>query len=156
MSVNNDDRGGAVRCNQAWQAASSSDRYRAQSPLDRCQLRDDIEKLLEAYPWLITLGIDFDLSPALAPVDNFCADRILSMLQKKFADSPNREFRAVVITPIGPVDRTRAWPDKVQSHQVMMAPADLHVEMGMVQSYVDSKGGAQVSVWPCASQMTRG
>lgn len=116
------------------------DHYGGRSPLDRCLLKQDIESILRAYSGLITLGIDFDLSPVGDVVQDQCTFQLLDLLKVKHEASPGKEFRAVLIWPVLPFEQAQArkWFDIVQSRGIRIVDPRFHVEFGMVRAYSDA------------------
>lgn len=81
-----------------------NDKYRATSPLDRCQLHADIRQIL-AVPGLRTLAIDFDLSPTLRgksgqnSTEQACETALNELLTCPSADKSCKGPKIIVALP---------------------------------------------------------
>lgn len=121
------------------------DRYGGRSPLNRCQLKEDVEAVLKKFPKLQVLALDFDLSPApAAPFlkaadrgtdgESGCDEALLNTLE-----GATKGMRVIAILPVDPDDRANSskWRAAMQSREIYLAEPTITVELGAVRQYTD-------------------
>ena len=127
-------------------------RYGERSPLDRCELTADIERLLKKDPR--RMAVDFDLSPLYSPSDR---ERVCqAKLDNQLASNAGR---LVVLTPFAvssaPLMRVKhQWMKKQCSLGIHFADGKLDQSLGLVLEH--SVGQDRVSLSRIAEQLHGG
>jgi len=129
--------------------------YGGRTPLDRCRLRDDLDKVLQALPGLRALGLDLDLSDlppdradaapqgpdGLRPneAQNRCARQLLDHLRTWREAAPTQEEarRVALILPVDRQDRGQSatWRSEVAQRGLELADPRLVQEFGLVRRH---------------------
>lgn len=107
--------------------------YKGTSPLDRCVLHDDLQKIYQD-PAIKVIAIDLDLSPTLREGEHEkeCQRQLDALI-----DSENNAHRTLLIDPFD-METHREYADWMQARQqkgITFGTALLDVEYGMVSHY---------------------
>lgn len=113
-------------------------RYGEKTPLDRCVLAEDIQKVLAKSPQ--RLAIDFDLSPMLGShaADEQCQQRLDSLLDEQ-------SQKLIVLVPFATankalLEKKQAWMGARCQAGLAFADGQLDTAMGMVTEHTVGEG----------------
>jgi len=122
--------------------------YEGRSPLNRCQLRNDLELIYQSRPQLLV--IDLDLSPARMLVDprkdseQICENALYTLIRDRARETPTVLMEPFEVDRIDGTDspylrKRDAWlrTMKKESAGVTFGDADIPVTYGLVVRYHD-------------------